>query len=92
MAPYFGDGLANSEFYQMEMTPEDRESVGFSSISYQNGHLNVKCSKSGAATITVTMLIGGGSLDNNKNPYPTKVTKSFVIISKATPSANGGWL
>jgi hypothetical protein len=92
LAPYFGDGLANSEFYQMEMTPEDRESVGFSSISYQNGHLTVKCSKSGAATITVTMLIGGGSLDNNKKPYPTKVTKSFVIISKATPSANGGWL
>lgn len=89
---FFGDGVDNAVFKGMEMTTEDRDNVGFGSPTYKDGIFTVNCSKSGAATVTITMLVGGGSLTDNTKPYPTEVTKSFVIISKEKISTNNGWL
>lgn len=89
---FFGDGIKNSVFKQMDMTAEDRANVGFGSPTYKDGIFTVNCSKSGAATISITMLVGGGSLTDSTKPYPTEVTKSFVIMSKEKISTNNGWL
>lgn len=92
LAPYFGDGVHNSKLHQIEISDEDKLAIGLGDCTYANGKLNVTCSKSGTATITVTLLVGGGSLDNSAAPYPTKVTKSFVLMTKSGVSSNNGWL
>ena len=92
LAPYFGDGVYNAELQQIEVSDEDKANIGLGDCIYNAGKLEVNCSKSGAATFKVTLLVGGGSLDNSNRPYPTAVTKSFVVMSKSAVSANGGWL
>ena len=92
LALYFGEGVANAQFVKAEASAEDIANIGLTIGEYANGKLTVSSSKSGAATITVKMLVGGGSLSDNTQPYPTEVSKSFVLISKNTTSSNGGWL
>lgn len=92
LAPYFGDGVYNAELNEIHISEEDKAAIGLGDCIYNAGKLKVNCSKSGAATFKVTMLVGGGSLDNSSRPYPTAVTKSFVVMSKSAVSANGGWL
>ena len=89
---YFGKGIADAEFFDMEVSDEDVEAVGLALSEYSEGKISVTTSKVGVATISVTMLVGGGSMDDNKNPFPTKVTRKFVVISKEAPASNGGWL
>ena len=92
LAAYFGGGVYNAELKEISISDEDKAAIGLGDCIYNEGKLVVNCSKSGAATFTITMLVGGGSLDNASKPYPTAVTKSFVVISKSAVSANGGWL
>jgi subtilisin family serine protease len=89
---YFGKGVGDAEFYEMEVSDEDTEAVGLTLGEYADGKISVTTSKVGAATISVTMFVGGGSMDDKKNPFPTKVTRKFVVISKEMPASNGGWL
>ena len=92
LATYFGDGVGNAEFQEVVISDEDKAAIGLGDCTYANGKLFMNCSKSGVATVTVKMLVGGGSLDNSSKPYPTTVTKSFVVMTKSSVSANGGWL
>ena len=92
LAAYFGGGVYNAELKEISISDEDKAAIGLGDCIYNEGKLVVNCSKSGAATFTITMLVGGGSLDNASKPYPTAVTKSFVVMSKSAVSANGGWL
>ena len=92
LAPYFGSGVHTAKFKSVEISNQDKESIGFGEYSYSDGKLSVTCATSGVATIKVTMLVGGGSLDETSKPFPTEVSKSFVIISKAAVASNGGWL
>ncbi len=92
LTPYFGTGIGNAQLKEIVVSEEDKLAVGLGDCLYNDGKLTVNCSKSGVATFTVSMLVGGGSLSDSSKPYPTTVTKSFVVISKAVVSANGGWL
>ena len=92
LAPYFGSGVHNAQLHQVEISDSDKLAIGFGECTYANGKLNVNCSKSGVATITVTLLVGGGSLNNSAAPYPTKVSKSFVLMTKSGVASNNGWL
>lgn len=92
LAPFFGDGVYNAQLQKIDISDEDKANVGLGDCTYDAGKLTVNCSKSGVATFKVTLLVGGGSLDNSNRPYPTAVTKSFVVMSKSSVSANGGWL
>ena len=92
LATYFGDGVGNAEFQEVVISDEDKAAIGLGDCLYADGKLVMNCSKSGVATVTVKMLVGGGSLDNSSKPYPTTVTKSFVVMSKSAVSSNGGWL
>lgn len=89
---YFGKGVTDAEFYEMEVSDEDAEAVGLTLGEYADGKISVTTSKVGVATISVTMFVGGGSMDDKKNPFPTQVTRKFVVISKEAPASNGGWL
>ena len=92
LASYFGQGVYNAQLQKIEISDEDKADIGLGDCTYNAGKLEVNCSKSGVATFKVTLLVGGGSLDNSSRPYPTAVTKSFVVMSKSAVSANGGWL
>lgn len=92
LAPYFGDGVYNAKLHKIEISDEDKQAIGLGDCTYDAGKLNVTCSKSGVATFTVTLLIGGGSLEDNKNPYPIEVAKTFVVMSREAVATNGGWL
>ena len=92
LATYFGTGIGDAQFYNVKVSDEDVAAVGLTVGEYADGKISVKTTKVGVATINVTMLVGGGSLDNNKKPYPTEVVRKFVIISKENTQTNGGWL
>ena len=87
---YFGEGIDYAQFVSAVVSEEN--SAGLTVGSYADGKFSIKADKVGNATITVTMLVGGGSLSDNKKPYPTEVVRKFAVISKANISSNGGWL
>ena len=92
LSTYFGTGIGDAEHYSTKVSEEDVEAVGLTVGEYADGKISVKADKVGVATISVTMLVGGGSLSDNKKPYPTEVTRKFVVISKEGVNTNGGWL
>ncbi|MBE6212918.1 MAG: peptidase S8 [Rikenellaceae bacterium] len=89
---YFGGGLDDAEFVKAEASAEDIAATGLQIGAYSKGKISVTTSKVGVATISVTMLVGGGSLSDNSKPFPTEVTRKFVVISKEQVAPNGGWL
>lgn len=89
---YFGEGLANAEFVRTEVSTNEMTDADVSVGEYSNGKISVTCSKRGVATISVTMLVGGGSIYDKTKPFPTEVTRKFVVIAKEHMAANGGWL
>ena len=89
---YFGDGIGNAQFVSAVAPTEEIEATGLTIGDYTDGKISIKTTKAGAATISVTMLVGGGSLDDNKKPFPTEVVRKFVVISKSGVASNNGWL
>ena len=87
---YFGEGVGDAQFVSAVVAEGD--TAGLTIGSYADGKFSVKADKVGNATVTVTMLVGGGSLTDNKKPYPTEVVRKFVVISKEGVASNGGWL
>lgn len=86
---YFG-GVDAAEF--VEAVVEEGDTAGLQIVSSSKLRVRVKSSKVGVATITVKMLVGGGSLSDKYEPFPTEVTRKFVVISKQGVANNGGWL
>lgn len=92
LSTYFGGGIADAEFVKAEASAEDTEAVGLTIGEYSKGKISIKTTKVGTATITVKMLVGGGSLADKTKPFPTEVVRKFVVISKGGVATNGGWL
>lgn len=90
LTQFFGNG--DFKFSKYEVSAEDKSAVGWSNYSYSDGKLNVMCTKSGTATVKVTMLVGTGSQSDNSHPYPTEITKSFVVMVRSSLASNNGWL
>ena len=90
LAQFFGDGDWN--YLKYEVSDSDKSVVGWSNASCSNGKLNVTCTKSGSATVKVTALVGTGSQSDSSKPYPTEVTKSFVVMVRSNLASNNGWL
>ena len=84
--------MNDAEFVKAEASAEDIAATGLQIGAYSKGKISVTTSKVGVATISVTMLVGGGSLSDNSKPFPTEVTRKFVVISKEQVAPNGGWL
>ena len=92
LSTYFGEGVQDAEFVSAEASAEDVEAVGLTIGEYSKGKISIKTTKVGTATITVKMLVGGGSLADKTKPFPTEVVRKFVVISKGGVATNGGWL
>ena len=94
LSPYFGSGVAVAEFKSLTVSDEDKERIGWddNAVSFENGTLKFACSQSGTAKVTVSLLVGGGSLSNENMPQPVEVTKTFVLMVKSRVASNGGWL
>ena len=92
LAPYFGDGVYNAQLQKIEISDADKATIGLGDCTYEAGKLTFNCEKSGVATVSVTLLVGGGSLSDSKYPYPIEVTKSFVVMVREGVTSNGGWL
>lgn len=94
LAPYFGEGVSVAQFSALNISEEDKANIGFddSKYNFEAGKLRINCSKCGVATFEITLLVGGGSLNDSFKPFPTKVTKRFVVFVRSTISTNGGWL
>ena len=92
LSKYFGEGVHNAKLHKIEISDEERAAIGLGDCLFEAGKLNVTCSKSGVATISITLLVGGGSLNDSNFPYPIEVTKTFVLMAKRGVGANGGWL
>jgi hypothetical protein len=90
LTQFFGNG--DFKFSKYEVSAEDKSAVGWSNASCNNSKLTVTCTKSGTATVKVTMLVGTGSQSDSSNPYPTEITKSFVVIVRSNMASNNGWL
>ena len=95
LAPYFGDGVYSAALEALTISNEDKESIGFGSYTFQKGKLLVNCANSGAATISITLNVGGTTNDKSYqggNPVATQATKTFVVISRSAVATNNGWL
>ena len=94
LSTYFGTGLHHAELLSVEVSDEDKAVIGLEAegYTYENGMLTINCANVGAATFKVTMLVGGGSTSDSTNPYPTEVSRSFVVFSKDNIPTNNGWL
>ena len=90
LTQYFGNG--DYKFSKYEVSNEDKNAVGWSNASCDSEKLTVTCTKSGVATVSVTMLVGTGSQSNSSYPYPTEVTKKFVVMVRSSLASNNGWL
>ena len=90
LTQFFGNG--DFKFSKYEVSAEDKSAVGWSNASCNNSKLTVTCTKSGTATVKVTMLVGTGSQSDSSNPYPTEITKSFVVMVRSNMASNNGWL
>ena len=90
LSVYVGEGVDYAQFVSAEVS--DDNSADLTIGSYADGKFSIKADKVGNATVAVTMLVGGGSLSDNKKPYPTEVVRKFVVISKENVTSNGGWL
>lgn len=91
LSPYFGDGVHNAKLSTIEISDEDKAAVGLGDCTYADGKLSVNCSKSGVATVTVRLLIGG-SANSQISPSGTVVSKTFVLMVRSATAENGGWL
>lgn len=92
LSTYLGDGLLHSELLKIDISDEDKANIGLGDCFYNAGKLTMNCSKVGVATVTVVMLVGGGSTSVNTAPHPTEVSKQFVVIAKDSVPMNNGWL
>lgn len=94
LSTFFGDGISSAFFSKAEELVESgsESPIGLEIGSYTKGTLSLKSTKCGVTTISVTLLVGGGSLSITNQPFPTEVTKKIVVISRSNPSPNNGWL
>ena len=92
LAPIFGEGVDRLALHSLEISTEDKIAAGVTSCTYTNGKLTIKCTKSGCATVSLSLLVGGNNINESANPAPTVITKRFVVISKEEKAGNGGWL
>ena len=92
LAPFFGGGVERLALSTIEISDADKETIGLTSCTYQSGKLKISCSKSGYATITVKLLVGGNNASETSAPKPTTVSKTFVLMAKQGVAGNNGWL
>lgn len=92
LAPYFGDGSARLTYTSVEMSAEDMEHLGITEYpTVTDGMLQLECSKTGCATVTVKAIVGG-TATGGVQTGGVEVTRKFAIVVRTFINDNGGWL
>lgn len=93
---YFGVPAANLTYTKVTVSDEARETLGIDGDPYVKfGRLYIKCTKLGAAKISVTAIAGGDSVAGQGSVAigGTEFTREVSIMSREAGFAeNGGWL
>lgn len=75
-------GGSNSKVKMLSASSSEAGNLGFASFpAFQDGKLNITCTKVGAAMVTVKAQAGD-----------TQITREFAIVSRPGLADNGGWL
>ena len=76
------------------MTQEEMSKLGISTMPYvdSNGYLNVKCTKTGTARITITAIVGGQAVGGGDSMGGMEVSREFVLVVRDRVAENDGWL
>lgn len=91
---YMGGAAANITYLSVEADEDAYESLGLETAPFvKNGKLNIRCTKSGSAKITVRAIAGGAVLGTEGVMGGTEFSKEISILSRESGMAkNGGWL
>lgn len=87
---YIGDGNATFVISTVEISDEDKEALGIASdpVVY-DGKILLKCSRTGAGIMKVTLTAGTNS-GSGISGLPA--VKEFALVSRPAQPENGGWL
>ena len=93
VSDYFGTSSVNLTYLSVEVSDEDRESLGLAEDPYmQYGSLYVHPTKTGSGKIRITAIGGGTELGGQNSIGGMEIVQEISIISRPFKSKNGGWL
>ena len=95
LEPYFGGGASSLLLNgaTVSVSEDDRNAIGLQTEPYiMYGKLYIRPTRTGAAKLTVTALVGGDSENSSDTPSGQVVTREISVISRSVVSGNGGWL
>lgn len=95
LEPYFGGGASSVllDNAAVSISEDDRNAIGLQTDPYiMYGKLFIRPTKTGAAKLTVTAMIGGDSENSSDTPSGETITREISVIARSTVSGNGGWL
>ena len=92
VSEYFGGSAADLTYLEVTVSDEAKAALGISGNPTMNkGALEIKCTKSGSAKITISAIAGGGQLGGGNNIGGTEISREISVISRGVCSTNGGW-
>ena len=93
VGPYFGTSAINLTYLDVEVSDEDRASLGLAEDPYmQYGRLYVHPTKLGSGKIKITAIAGGSIVGGEDAVGGMVMTQEVSVISRSFKSKNGGWL
>lgn len=93
LSDYFGESAKDLTYLDIVFTEDAKKTLGFANEpKIKKGVLDIMCTKTGAAKITVSSIAGGTEASNGSNIGGTVISKEISIISRGVHAGNGGWL
>lgn len=90
---YFGESSESLTYTSVDISTEAMAALGISTTpTISDGVLNIKCTKCGTARMSVTAIVGGGSVGGGDNMGGMEVTREFELVVRRAVAENGGWL
>lgn len=93
LTKFFGASAANLTYLSVSISAADKAKLGLEADPEMvYGKLRIKCTKPGAAKITVKAVGGGANVGTGSSIGGMMITKEFAIVARGVQSENGGWL
>lgn len=90
---HFGDGSERLTYTNVEMSATEMAKLGITTTpTIVDGKLQIKCTKSGTARMSITAIVGGTVVGGGDNMGGMEVTREFEIVARQKIAENGGWL
>lgn len=90
---HFGDGSERLTYLNVEMSATEMAKLGITTTpTIVDGKLQIKCTKSGTARMSITAIVGGTVVGGGDNMGGMEVTREFEVVARQKIAENGGWL